>query len=71
MTIGNLVSPCSCLSPERAAADWRAPNERPVPFSAAWEIRAVEPGAAVSLVPRATQDVYSYVDRQLTNALTF
>ena len=33
--------------------------------------RAVEPGAAVSLVPRATQDVCSYVDRQLTNVLTF
>jgi hypothetical protein len=49
VTIGNLVSPSSCPSPEtRAAADWRAPERKDYPFWAAWEIQADKPRSLLS-----------------------
>ena len=69
LAIGDLISPIELPFPDKWGGGLTRPCERKIfPFSTC---SGTGPGAAVSLVPRATRDVYSCVGRQLTNVLTF
>jgi hypothetical protein len=72
LAIGDLVSPIELPFPDKCGGRTNPPlRTKDISVLDLLGNRAVGPGAPVSLVPRATRDVYSYVGRQLTNVLTF